>query len=138
MYIKQKLLRYSVSLFHLILNLIIDHDLNLLENMPFYFLFIYITLENHCSRKAKFQRIGCSRRGHNIYFLHTFFTTQKQARYRQFSGQLLSCQPKSDSDVMFCLQSYQGLITKEHLCINPIHRIGLIHMIYRFMFAQVE
>ena len=35
---------------------------------------------------------------------------------------------KSDSDVMFCLQSYQGLyFTIDHLCINPIHRIGLIH-----------
>ena len=34
---------------------------------------------------------------------------------------------KGDSDVMFCLQSYQGLESKDHLCINPILRIGLIH-----------
>ena len=27
---------------------------------------------------------------------------------------------KSDSDFMFCLQSYQGLISIDHLCINPI------------------
>ena len=49
---------------------------------------------------------------------------------------------KSDSDVMLCLQSYQGLRIKlplvyysypqgriiDHLCINHIRRIGLIHM----------
>ena len=34
---------------------------------------------------------------------------------------------KNDSDVMFCLQSYQDYESIEHLCINPIHRIGLIH-----------
>ena len=34
---------------------------------------------------------------------------------------------KSDSDVMFCLQSYHGHKSIDHLCINPIHRIGLIH-----------
>ena len=33
---------------------------------------------------------------------------------------------KSDSYVMLCLQSYQGLKTIDHLCINPICRIGLI------------
>ena len=31
---------------------------------------------------------------------------------------------KIDSDVMFCLQSYQGLKSIDHLCINPIRRIG--------------
>ena len=34
---------------------------------------------------------------------------------------------KSASDVMFCLQSYQGLRSIDHACINPIRRIGLIH-----------
>ena len=34
---------------------------------------------------------------------------------------------KSDSDVMFCLQSYQGLIINSSLSINHILRIGLIH-----------
>ena len=34
---------------------------------------------------------------------------------------------KSDSDVMLCLQSYYDLESIDHLCINPIHRIGLIH-----------
>ena len=34
---------------------------------------------------------------------------------------------KSDSDVMFSLQSYQELESIDLLCINPIHRIGLIH-----------
>ena len=32
---------------------------------------------------------------------------------------------KSDSGVMFCLQSYQDLESIDHLCINPIRRIGL-------------
>ena len=34
---------------------------------------------------------------------------------------------KSDSGVMFCLQSYQDLELIDHLYINPIRRIGLIH-----------
>ena len=34
---------------------------------------------------------------------------------------------QSDSDVMFCLQSYQDLELIDHLCINPIRRIRLIH-----------
>ena len=34
---------------------------------------------------------------------------------------------KRDSDVMFCLQSYQDFESIDHFCINPIHRIGLIH-----------
>ena len=34
---------------------------------------------------------------------------------------------KSDSGVKFCLQSYQDFESIDHLCINPIHRIGLIH-----------
>ena len=34
---------------------------------------------------------------------------------------------KSDSDVMFCLQSYQDIILDRSLCINPIRRIGLMH-----------
>ena len=34
---------------------------------------------------------------------------------------------KSDSDIMVCLQSYRDLESIDHLCINPIHRIGLIH-----------
>ena len=34
---------------------------------------------------------------------------------------------KSDGDVMFCLQVIRDLESMDHLCINPIHRIGLIH-----------
>ena len=41
---------------------------------------------------------------------------------------------KSDSDVMFCLQSYQWLRSIDHLCINPIHRINT-QVIYRFALA---
>ena len=33
---------------------------------------------------------------------------------------------KSDSCVVSCLHSYQGLESMNHLCLNPIHRIGLI------------
>ena len=34
---------------------------------------------------------------------------------------------KSDSDVIFCLQIIRELESIDHLYINPIHRIGLIH-----------
>ena len=34
---------------------------------------------------------------------------------------------KSDSDVMSCLQVIRDLESIDHLCINPIRRIGLIH-----------
>ena len=37
---------------------------------------------------------------------------------------------KSDSDVIFCLQSYQGQESIDHVCINPIRRIGLIHKLF--------
>ena len=34
---------------------------------------------------------------------------------------------KSDSGVMLCYQSYQDLESIDHLCTNPILRIGLIN-----------
>ena len=34
---------------------------------------------------------------------------------------------RSDSDVMVCLQVIKDLESIDHLCINLIHRIGLIH-----------
>ena len=34
---------------------------------------------------------------------------------------------KRDSDVMFCLKVVRDLKSIDHLCIYPIHRIGLIH-----------
>ena len=34
---------------------------------------------------------------------------------------------KSDSDVMFVYKVIRDLISIDHLCINPIIRIGLIH-----------
>ena len=34
---------------------------------------------------------------------------------------------KSDSDVMFVYKVIRDLESIDHLCINPIHRIGLIH-----------
>ena len=43
---------------------------------------------------------------------------------------------KDDSDVMFCLQSYQGLVLDRSLCINPICRINA-QVSYRFALAQV-
>ena len=30
---------------------------------------------------------------------------------------------KSDSDAMFCLQSYQDIESIDHMCTNPIRRI---------------
>ena len=50
-----------------------------------------------------------------------------QYKYHKFTLLLfaLTVLPaKSDSNVMFCLQSYQGLRIDRSLCINPIHRIG--------------
>ena len=44
---------------------------------------------------------------------------------------------KSDSGVMFCLQSYQDLESIDHLCINPQDRINT-QVIYRFVYAQVK
>ena len=34
---------------------------------------------------------------------------------------------KSDSDVLFVYKVMRDLKSIYHLCINPIHRIGLIH-----------
>ena len=34
---------------------------------------------------------------------------------------------KSDSDIMFVYKVIRDLESIDHLCINPIHRIGLIH-----------
>ena len=34
---------------------------------------------------------------------------------------------KSDSDFMFVYKVIRDLLSIYHLCINPIHRIGLIH-----------
>ena len=34
---------------------------------------------------------------------------------------------KSDSDVLFVYEVIRDLESIDHLCINPIHRIGLIH-----------
>ena len=48
---------------------------------------------------------------------------RRQSKIRSSTVQ----QAKSDSDKMFCLQIYQDLESIYHLCINPIHRIGLIH-----------
>ena len=45
-----------------------------------------------------------------------------------FNDNTITVMPaKSDSDFMFCLLSYQGLRIDDHLCINPIPRIGLIY-----------
>ena len=34
---------------------------------------------------------------------------------------------KSDSDIMFVYKVIRDLESIDHLCINPIHRIGLLH-----------
>ena len=40
---------------------------------------------------------------------------------------LLSLAAKSDSDIMFVYKVIRDLELIDHLCIIPIHRIGLIH-----------
>ena len=63
----------------------------------------------------------------------SFITSRPDCLYVCFFGVLLSLTrctvvpTKSDSGVMFCLQIYQDLESIDHLCINPILRIGLIH-----------
>ena len=42
-------------------------------------------------------------------------------------GSITVLPAKIDSDFMICLQSYRDLYSIDHLCINPILRIGLIH-----------
>ena len=48
------------------------------------------------------------------------------------SGKMMLCwttvlPAKSDSDVMFVYKVIRDLESIDHLCINSIHRIGLIH-----------
>ena len=43
-------------------------------------------------------------------------------------GSLVTVLPaKSDSDIMFVYKVIRDLDSIDHLCINAIHRIGLIH-----------
>ena len=41
--------------------------------------------------------------------------------------QLLSCQPRVTMTSCFVFEVIRDLESIDHLCINPIHRIGLIH-----------
>ena len=41
---------------------------------------------------------------------------------------LLSCQPRVTVMSHFVYKVIRDLESMDHLCINPIHRIGLIHM----------
>ena len=47
------------------------------------------------------------------------------------SGSVLECychaSQERDSAIMFCYKVIRDLESIDHLCINPIHRIGLIH-----------
>ena len=42
-------------------------------------------------------------------------------------GLLLSCQPRVTVMSCFVFKVIRDLESIDHLCINPIHRIGLIH-----------
>ena len=44
-----------------------------------------------------------------------------------FSSTLLSCQPRVTVMSCFVYNVIKDLESIDHLCINPIHRIGLIH-----------
>ena len=55
-----------------------------------------------------------------------------------FSKYLLSCQPRVKVTSCFVYKVISDLESIDHLCINPVRRIGLIHVIYRFALAQVE
>ena len=59
--------------------------------------------------------------------------------YKQIYNVLLSCPAKSDSDDMFCLQSYKGLRIDRSLVYlsYPQDRINT-HEISRFALSQVE
>ena len=56
-------------------------------------------------------------------------TTQFYAQNVSFYGlsQSTVLPAKSDSDVLFVFEVIRDLESVDHLCINPIHRIGLIH-----------
>ena len=52
---------------------------------------------------------------------------------------LLSCQPRVTVMTYFVYKAIRDLESIDHLCINPIRRIGLIHKVtYRFTLVQVE
>ena len=59
--------------------------------------------------------------------LHCYFISLEHGFQRNLHTYCTVLPAKSDSGVMLCLQSYQDLESIYQLCINSIHRIGLIH-----------
>ena len=51
----------------------------------------------------------------------------KEFGYKQVSRILLSCQPRVTVTSCFVYKVIRDLESTDYLCINPIHRIGLIH-----------
>ena len=51
----------------------------------------------------------------------------KEFGYKQVSRILLSCQPRVAMTSCFVYKVFRDLDLIDHLCINPIRRIGLIH-----------
>ena len=61
-----------------------------------------------------------------LYFLHVEIMTNLD-NYIYNSIELLSCQPRVTVTPCFIYIDTRDLYSIDHMCINPIHRIGLIH-----------
>ena len=66
-----------------------------------------------------------------------------QTIYDNNETQLLTCQPRVTVTSFFVYKVITDLEPIDHLCINPIHMIGLhdrinTQVIYRFALAQVK
>ena len=62
---------------------------------------------------------------HTEMEIQTWTSPEKDRDLGLRPGTVLSA--KSDSDFMFVYKVIRDLLSIYHLCINPIHRIGLIH-----------
>ena len=90
------------------------------------FNFIRKSCKNRLSQKNK-----------NIFFLNIMYVVRLEPAISTYTATVVPT--KSDSDVMFCLQSYHGLIIDRSLVYYsyPQDRINT-HVIYRLALAQVK
>ena len=79
-------------------------------------------------------------KGLTIWNCTVFKPLKRGLIIHQFRLQISTVVPaKSDSDVMFCLQSYQGLIIDRSLVYQSYPQIRInTQVIYRFAYAQVK
>ena len=87
-----------------------------------FYIFFYEKLadDNKNMKNTNSQKLSSPSKNGDVFTLSTFT--------RITNNRVSTVLPaKSDSGIMFCLQSYQDLESIDHLCINPIRRIGLIH-----------